>query len=230
MFILTNMKSKKIFSIILARKNSKGIKNKNLRIVNGKPLLYWSILNSINSKLIHKTFVSSDSKKIINYSKNIGADIILRPHKYAKDKTSSEESIMHAINYLENKNMYFDIVIFIQPTSPIRGKNDFDKAIKKFNLKKLDSLFSANITNDTNFWEYKKNKFIANYNFKKRKMRQDLNKKYLENGSFYIFDKEKFKKEKCRLFGKIGIYLMNKLQSFQIDDYDDIRLINSIFK
>ena len=63
------MKSKIIFSIILARKNSQGIKNKNLKIVNGKPLIYWSIKSSKNSKLVNKTFVSSDSKKILNYSK-----------------------------------------------------------------------------------------------------------------------------------------------------------------
>ena len=61
-------------------------------------------------------------------------------------------------------------------------------------------------------------------------MRQKLSKKYLENGSFYIFNKEKFKYEKCRLFGKIGIHLMSKLHSFQIDDIDDIKLINLVFK
>ena len=83
------------------------------------------------------------------------------------------------------------------------NKKDFDNAIKQFHSKKLDSLFSANKTNDTNFWEYKMNKLKANYNYKKRKMRQDLNIKYLENGSFYIFDKTKFLKYKCRLFGKI---------------------------
>ena len=76
------MKSKTIFSIILARKNSKGIKNKNLKIVNGKPLIFWSIYNSINSKLIKKTFVSSDSQRILNYAKKNGADTILRPSKY----------------------------------------------------------------------------------------------------------------------------------------------------
>ena len=81
------MKSKTIFSIILARKNSKGIKNKNLKIVNGKPLIFWSIYNSINSKLIKKTFVSSDSQRILNYAKKNGADTILRPGKYATSKT-----------------------------------------------------------------------------------------------------------------------------------------------
>tara|TARA_A100001015_G_scaffold312168_1_gene416797 strand:+ start:3528 stop:4205 length:678 start_codon:yes stop_codon:yes gene_type:complete len=224
------MKRKKIFSIILARKNSKGIKNKNLKTINNKPLLYWSITKSLNSKFINKTFVSSDSQKILNYSKKVGAETILRPYKYAKDKTTSEKSLLHSINYLERKKFEFDTVVFIQPTSPIRKKNDFDEAIKKFNFKKLDSLFSANVSHDTNFWEIKKKLLKANYNYKKRKMRQDLNKKYLENGSFYIFDKEKFKKEKCRLFGKIDFYLIDKLQSFQIDDASDIKLINLIFK
>lgn len=224
------MKSKIFISIILARKNSKGIKNKNLKIVNGKPLIYWSIFNSINSKLVDKTFVSSDSNKILKYSKKIGADTICRPNKYAKSNTSSEISLIHAIKYLQKKKFNFDKVLFIQPTSPLRNKLDFDNAIKKFNLNKYDSLFSANISNDTNFWEYNNNKLVANYNYKERKMRQDLNTKYLENGSFYIFDKNSFLKHKCRLFGKIGFYLMSKLNSFQIDDYEDIDLVNSIFK
>ncbi len=224
------MKRKKTFAIILARKNSKGIKNKNLKYINGKPLIYWSIVNSINSKLIDKTFVSSDSKKILNYAKRNGSDIILRPYKYAKDNTSSEISLLHSIRQLEKKKFKFDTVLFIQPTSPIRKSSDFDNAIKKYKNKKLDSLFSATISHDTNFWKIKNNKLKANYNFKKRKRRQDFGDEYLENGSFYIFDKEKFKIKKCRLFGKIGIYLMSKLHSFQIDDLEDIKLINAIFK
>tara|TARA_B100001057_G_scaffold480223_1_gene552834 strand:+ start:203 stop:880 length:678 start_codon:yes stop_codon:yes gene_type:complete len=224
------MKSKIIFSLILARKNSKGIKNKNLKIINGKPLIYWSIKNSVESKLIDKTFVSSDSQKILNYSKKIGASVISRPSKYAMSKTTSEITLLHAIKHLQNHKYKFDYVLFIQPTSPLRNKKDFDNAIKKFHSKKLDSLFSANITNDTNFWEFKNAKLSANYNYKKRKMRQDSNIKYLENGSFYIFNKKKFLKYKCRLFGKIGFYLIRKLNSFQIDDHEDIDLINSIFK
>ena len=122
MSIPKSMKSKKIISIILARKNSKGIKNKNLKIINGKPLLYWSIQSSIGSKLNNKTYVSSDSKKILNYSKKNGADIIVRPNKYAKDDTTSEETILHAVDYLENKKIIFDTIVFIQPTSPMKKK------------------------------------------------------------------------------------------------------------
>jgi len=222
------MKSKTVISIILARKNSKGIKNKNLVKINKKPLIYWSIINSINSKLIEKTFVSSDSLKILNFSKKYGAEIIKRPFKYAKKNTSSEKSLMHAINHLNGK-IKFDTVIFIQPTSPLRKKDDFDNAIKLFKKKKFDSLFSATITHDTNIWHYAKKKLIANYNYKKRKMRQNIKEKYLENGSFYIFDKKKFENYNCRIFGKIGMYLMSKKNSFQIDDYEDINLFRKLF-
>lgn len=224
------MNNKKIISIILARKNSKGIKNKNLTTVNGKPLLYWSVINSIKSKLIYKTFVSSNSSKILSYAQKLGAETIVRPYKYSKSNTSSEKSLIHAINYLLKIKINFKTIVFIQPTSPIREKKDFDKAIKLFNTKKLDSLFSANKTNDTNFWFIKYKKPHANYDYKNRKMRQNMSQKYLENGSFYIFDKDKFLKEKCRLFGRIGFYLTNKCNSFQIDDPEDIKIINSIFK
>ena len=61
-------------------------------------------------------------------------------------------------------------------------------------------------------------------------MRQDIDQKYLENGSFYIFDKKKFLKKKYRLFGKIGMYLMKKKNSFQIDDMEDVELINTILQ
>ena len=166
----------------------------------------------------------------MSYAKKNGSDVILRPYKYAKDKTSSETSLLHSIKYLERKKFDFDTIVFIQPTSPIRKNDDLDNAIKKYKTKKLDSMFSATISHDTNFWELKNNKLKANYNYKNRRRRQDLGKQYLENGSFYIFDKEKFKIKKCRFFGEIGIYLMNKLRSFQIDDLEDIKLINAIFK
>ena len=61
-------------------------------------------------------------------------------------------------------------------------------------------------------------------------MRQQINKSFLENGSFYIFDKKKFLQNNCRLFGKIGIYLMKKISSFQIDDFEDVEIVKIIFK
>ena len=168
-------------------------------------------------------------QKILKYSKKIGAEEIYRPTKYATGKTTSEKSLIYSINILDKRNYYFDNVLFIQPTSPLRYKRDFDRAISKFNKNNLDSLFSANLTNDTNVWQVRNNKLKANYNYKKRKMRQDSKDSFLENGSFYIFNKSKFLDKKCRLFGNIDVYLMKKRNSFQIDDLEDIHIVNSIF-
>ena len=95
------MNKKIIHSIILARGNSKGIKNKNLIKIKNKPLIYWSIKNSLNSKKIKHTWVSSDSKKILNCAKKYGAKIIKRPKKYSNDNSSSESGWIHAVRYIE---------------------------------------------------------------------------------------------------------------------------------
>ena len=217
-----------IHAIILARGGSKTIKNKNLKKINGKPLVYWSIKQSLNSKKISKTWVSSDNLKILNYSKKIGAKIILRPKKISGDKASSESAWIHAIDEIK-KDFKVTSIVGIQPTSPIRDSYDFDRAIKKYYKLKYDSLFSANYINDYNSWKIKGKKLIANYNFKKRSRRQDIKNLLLENGSFYIFNSKKFLKNKNRLFGKIGFFIMPKRKSFQIDDYLDIKIIEKIF-
>ena len=222
------MKKKNNFvAIILARGGSKGIKNKNLAKVNNKPLLYWSIQSCKNSKKLHSYWVSSDNKKILNFALKNKAKTILRPKKFSTGKTLSESAWIHAIKELEKKQIKFDCVIGIQPTSPIREKRAIDKAISLFQSKKYDSVFSA-FESHFFIWKKKNNKILPNYNIFKRLMRQKIEKQYVENGSIYIFDKKKFLKMKNRLFGKIGIYIMKKYHSFEVDNLDDIKLINNL--
>jgi CMP-N,N'-diacetyllegionaminic acid synthase len=190
-------------------------------------LIYWSIKRSLQSKKINKTWVSSDSKKIISYSKKIGANIIERPSKFATDNSSSEVAWLHAARKLKNDA---DIIVGIQPTSPIRDSKDFDNALIKFTKNKYDSLFSALKIKDFFVWKKNNSKLTANYNFKKRPRRQNINTKFHENGSFYIFQTKKFLKYKCRLFQKIGIFEMEKIKSFQIDDIEDIEIVEKLMK
>ena len=111
---------------------------KNLYKINGKPLLYWSILASLRSKKINYTWVSSDSEKILNFSKKIGARILKRSKKNSSDSASSEEAWLESINEIETKyQKKIDIVVGIQPTSPIKTGIDFDKAL---NLKQCTIL------------------------------------------------------------------------------------------
>ena len=224
-------KKNNIHSIILARGGSKGIKNKNLKLIKDKPLIFWSIKKSLKSKKINYTWVSSDSEKILKYAKKNGALIIKRPKSLSSDTSSSEAAWLHAAEYVEKNGYKIDTIVGIQPTSPIRVSKDFDNALDIFHKKKLDSLFSSTIIND--FFVWKKNKLgklTPNYNYKKRKRRQNIKDNFLENGSFFIFNKKKFIKYKCRLFGAIGTYDMPKSRSFQIDDFDDLNIINQLAK
>ena len=221
---------KKNIAIILARKGSKAIKNKNLVSLNGKPLIYWSIKACLKSKKISSVWVSSDSDRILNVAKKYGSNIIKRPKKFASDKSTSDLAWLHAVKYLNNKKIYSTSVIGVQPTSPIRSSKDLDYAIKKFYYNRLDSMFSAQKIFNHFIWKNTKKGLQANYNYAKRPMRQDINEKYLENGSFYIFNSKIFLKKKCRLFGKIGVYVMNKIQSLEIDDKIDLDILESLKK
>jgi N-acylneuraminate cytidylyltransferase len=215
-------------AIILARGGSIVIKNKNLRKINKKPLIYWSIKQCLNSKKIKETWLSSDSHKILDYAKRNGVNIIKRPKKYASSNSSSESAWLHAVAFLEKKKKFFNSVLGIQPTSPIRGKKDFDNAISFFYKKKLDSLFSSTVIRDFFYWEKNKKNFLANYNYQLREPREKIKEKFLENGSFYIFNKDKFKIKKNRLFEKIGTYVQEKYKSFQLDEIHDYYILEAI--
>ncbi len=222
------MKKKINIAVILARGGSKGIPGKNLKNLNSKPLLYWSICQCLNCDQISSVWVSSDSSKILNFAKKTGANTILRPYNISRDNSSSESGWLHAVNFFEKNNIYLDTVVALQATSPLRESKDIKKALKYFYSKKIDSLFSGSKNNEFFFnWTGKK-KIKPNYNIRKRTRRQNLKNIILENGSFYIFDKNKFKKNKNRLFGKIGVFLMNKIKSFQIDNLHDFEIVKSI--
>lgn len=220
----------KFHAIILARGGSKGIKNKNLILINKKPLIYWSIKAAILAKQIDDVWVSSDSKKILEIAKKFGAKTIKRPKYLSNDTSSSEEGWLHAIQQIKQHRLISHIVA-LQATSPIRGREDLDEAIRIIKTKKFDTLLSTS-KRDAHFtWDKIKNKLVPNYSLKiKRKRRQKIVEKYIENGSFYIFPVEKFLKEKKRLFGKIGNYNQNKVKSFELDTKEDILLIETIFK
>lgn len=217
---------KNIIALILCKGNSKGVKNKNLKIFFGKPLMYWTIKSLKDSKLISEIYISSESKKILNYAKKQKIICIKRPKSLSKPKSQSEEAILHAIKTIKSN---FDFIVFPQVTSPLRPKNIFDKSLKFFFKKKLDSLFSANTPSKIFYWLKKNKKVAPIYNISKRPMRQDIKNIFLENGSFYIFNKNGFIKHKNRLFGKIGEYLIDKKYSYDIDEEVDFK-INEIVK
>ena len=131
------MIKKKIIAIILARGGSKGIKNKNIKKINNKPLLQWSLDHCKKSKKINSIWLSSDSENILKLGKKNKVNIITRPSDLARDNSSSEIAWLHAIKFIESKKINFNKILAIQPTSAIRGDKDFDEAINLFAKKNM---------------------------------------------------------------------------------------------
>lgn len=218
----------KILCIIPARGGSKGIPKKNIIDFAGKPLIGHSISQAKNSKYITDVVVSSDSDEILEVSKLYGAITLKRPIGLSTDTSSSESALKHTIQTL---NTDYDYIVFLQATSPLRTTKDIDNCIESLITNDLDSVFSASILEDMLIWKYSNNSLEGvNYDYKNRKRRQDSEIQYVENGSIYVFKKEGFIKNNNRLFGKIGLSLMDSWKMFEIDSLEDLELCELIFK
>ena len=224
--------TKKILSIIPARGGSKGLPRKNIADLAGKPLIAWTIEASLNSKYITKTIVSSDDKEILDVAIKYGSEIIKRPDNLATDTATSESVVKHAIDYLESIGEVFDIVILLQPTSPLRNCKDIDSA--------FEVMFDSSATAVISTCEFdnkilktfieSSNGFLEGISNNKYPFmrRQDLPKVYMSNGSIYIIDTKTFKNVNSFMTDKTLNYLMPKKGSVDIDSSDDLIQVEKI--
>jgi len=223
----------RIVAIILARGGSKGIPGKNIREFCGKPLLAWSILQALATESIADVWVSSDSQEILNIATHYGANIILRPSSISGDTDSSESAWLHALNIIEGRtNKPIDYILSPQVTSPLRDVKDFQAGIRSIISGSFDSLLSVAVIEDHFIWEELTEGKLesVNYDYKDRKPRQHIKKRYLENGSFYIFKPNILINSNNRLGGDICVHVMDKYKMFQIDNVGDIELCSVIMK
>ena len=134
---------KKILCVIPARSGSKGIKNKNMVYLKGKPLIYWTIKVAKKIRYFDKIVVSTNSKKIKKFSEKNKVEVpYLRSEKLASDKTPMDDVIRDILKYYKNFNYLPYAVVILQPTSPFRQLSTINNACKIFIKKKLDSLIS----------------------------------------------------------------------------------------
>ena len=220
-----------IISIIPARGGSKGIPMKNIVKLNNKPMLYYSINSSLNSKYISRTIVSTDDEKIAEIAIKFGSEVIKRPKKLSDDKFPMEPVVKHVLKILKKNENYFpDIILILPNTSPLRTSFHVDNAIKKFLNGNYDSLTSG--FKGIRFMWKLKGKFIfpLNNDPKNRPNRQDIKDEFIENGAIHITKYDSFIKSKCKLSGKIGIYEMPEEISFEIDTRHDLKIAELILK
>lgn len=230
------MKFKKlnIFAIILARSGSKGLKNKNLALLAKKPLIYYPIEAALKSKYINEVFVSTDSLQIKKISEKYGAKVpFLRKKKYARDNTTTEETLLNFIQNLKKINLIPDIVVYFQTTDIFRNLRLVDKCIKNLIInKKIDSSFIATI-NHKNYWITKKNDNFKRIGLKKniylpRQKKQPI---FREDTGLCLATRTNTIKKNSRIGNNVKV-VVNKSKVDMVDIHTkfDLWLANQIIK
>jgi len=218
-------------AIIPARAKSKRIKNKNLQLFNGKPLIVHAVKSAIDSKLFDKVIVSTDSKKIQSLSKKSGAICsFLRPNNLSGDKIITAPVLLHAIEKLNLTQI--DYICCIYPTAILMKKDNLKKGLKKLIISKADCCYAITeydfpILRSVNY----KSKYLK-YNWKKYKnyRSQDLDSAYHDAGQFYWLNYKTFKKHKSLYPNKsVGIKIDRRLVQ-DIDDFTDFELAKIKYK
>jgi CMP-N-acetylneuraminic acid synthetase/spore coat polysaccharide biosynthesis predicted glycosyltransferase SpsG len=207
----------KLLFIIPARFGSKGIPRKNLKILNGKPLIFYSINNALKISCEKEVVVSSDSDEILNIATKFGAKALKRPAELAGDQTTLDPVVFHAYKSL-SVGLNFDYVVILQPTSPLLSAKSLESALMFISQnKKIDSIISVREERHLS-WKYENGEYIPNY--KERKNRQYLDPKYVETGGFVI-SKPQFISKNSKLGQMVSVWKLPQHESIDIDDFND---------
>lgn len=226
--------NKKVLAIIPARGGSKGVPHKNVKSLNGKPLIGWTIEESLKSQYIDKLMVSTEDKDIAKISKDFGSEVpFLRPEKLALDSTPGIAPILHAVKWFKNRNCDFDYIMCLQCTSPFRTHLQIDEAIEKLFEKDADSIISVCESEITPYWMKKiedgrlKN-FLDEGVFYTR--RQDAPKVYRLNGAIYMAKIQVILNIKNWYTENTIPYVMDRMSSVDIDNMLDFKFAEFLMK
>lgn len=219
-------KNKRILALIPARGGSKGLTRKNLRVLMGKPLVAWTIGAAKNSKYIDRVIVSTDDKEIARISRWYKVEVpFLRPKALATDKASMMAVITHALKAMNKNGDYYDLIVLLQPTSPLRKPEDIDQAIRVLFSKRAKSVVSVceeirhpyaaiRLTRAGRLGS-SLNAAAVNKN------RQELPVFYRINGAIYLAYREDIEKGDTFFGKKTYAYIMPAARSVDIDNMFD---------
>lgn len=227
-------KNKRILSIIPARGGSKGIPNKNIIDLCGKPLIAYSILAAKSSQYIDDIIVSTDSEKIRTIALEYGASVpFLRPAELATDTSKTIDCMLHAIQFLSNTGNNYDYVVLLQPTQPIRKPKFIDEAIQQLIDSDWDSLVSVSPVAEHPILMRtitKEGTLQSLLPISSTVRRQDFPAVYKVNGSIYINRIHEHFDETTSLNDNALPYYMDKQYSIDIDSLDDLQKAKSFLE
>jgi N-acylneuraminate cytidylyltransferase len=217
--------------IILARGGSKAIPQKNLVPIAGRPLIEYTLERARTTPRISRVIVSTDSQEIAAVSTRLGAEIVWRPAQLCDDTATSESGLIHCLDHLQDvEGLEPNTVVFLQPTSPLRSSEHIASAISTFERESADSLFSAGPLQGL-AWKAEGNSAApVSYDPLHRLRRQDAPEYIAENGSIYVFKPWVLRQLNSRLGGVITVLRMAAMDSFEVDEPDDIPIVEFLLR
>ncbi|MRH41220.1 acylneuraminate cytidylyltransferase family protein [Aquibacillus halophilus] len=220
-----------MIAIIPARGGSKGLPRKNVKLLNGKPLIYYTIMAARESKYIDRIILSTDDKEIAEIGKKYGAEVpFLRPQNLAGDNAKARDVYLYTIEKLnKHSESSIDNFIVLQPTSPLRSTDDINKAVETYYEKGADSVISVTEAEHPPDWYKKINQqgILVDYlieNSKNNLNRQEFEKTYIPNGAIFILKYSILKEQTSYYTDRTYPYVMKKEFSVDIDTIIDFKI------
>ena len=227
------MEKRPYLCLIPARGGSKGVPDKNIKELNGKPLIQYSI--DIAKDLFDKPdiCVSTDSDNIKKVAEGLGVVVpFMRPDKFSTDTASSRDVILHAIAYYESINIQYSSIVLLQPTSPFRRRGHVSEATQLF-TEDLDMVVSVKKTKANPYFilfEENDNGLLEKSKKGDFQRRQDIPEVFELNGSIYVINTRSLKSKQMSEFSRIKKYVMAGKYSFDIDTRLDWQICEAMMK
>jgi len=230
-------KGKTILGLIPARGGSKGLPRKNIIPLLGKPLIAWTIEQALASKYLDRVVISTDDKEIAEISKKYGAEVpFMRPKELAMDKSKGIDVVLHAIDWVKenDKRKQYDLLMLLQPTSPLRTTGDISKAIELLFLREAKAIVSVCEVDHHPLWANTLPEDGCMKNFIRQeimnKNRQELLKFYRLNGAIYLAYCDYIKEQESFFGENTFAYIIPRERSVDVDDEIDFGLAEILKK
>lgn len=224
----------KTIAIIPARSGSKGLRNKNIKLLAGKPLIAYSIEAALKSQIFDTIMVSTDSEEYAEIAIKYGAEVpFLRSQRTASDEATTRACILEVLEEYEKRNQPFERMMILQPTSPLRTADDIIRAEQLYEEKDAKSVVGVCEMNHSPLWSntissnLSLDKFLKEENSKRR---QNLDTFYRINGAIYLHDIKHYKKNEYYFDDKAFAYIMRKENSIDIDDELDFKFAELLMR
>ena len=222
----------KVLVIIPARGGSKGVPKKNIKMLGDKPLIAHAIECAKNSKKVNRIIVTTDSVEIAEVSQQFGSEVILRPNELADDSSNVITAVEHV---LEQINEDYDIIVLVQPTSPLRTGNDLDSIINIFsenqNVNGVISVVPMDDMHPARMYNLGiHNELLPFIEYGETSRRQDLKPVYYRNGCFYAVKTKAFFEQKSFMVTNKTAYVMDANWLANIDTQRDFKITELLYQ